>query len=101
MIFVYTTVANKDEGEKIAKLLLEGKLAACVNMWPITSMYLWEGEMKNENEQVLIVKTSEEKFQMIEEVIKKNHSYDVPCVAALDVKRVNPEFRAWVVESLQ
>ena len=101
MIFIYSTAANQEEADKLSKLILENKLAACVNSWPIRSRYVWEGVLKDETEIVMIVKTSEEKFQEIEQLIVENHSYDVPCIVAIDIKRMNPEFKQWVVSALQ
>lgn len=97
MIFVYSTAASEDEARKLAQLALEAKLAACVNMWPITAIYSWEGEVKNGEEVAMIFKTTEQCFQRLEMLITENHNYKTPCIAAIDVKRVNPAFREWLL----
>lgn len=100
MIFIYTTARDQEEADKLSQLILDAKLAACVNSWPIQSMYVWEGEMKKETEVALIMKTIEQKFQEIEQLILKNHSYKNPCIVSLDLKRMNPDFKSWVVSSV-
>ena len=63
MLIVLTTVASRDEGEKLARLIVEEKLAACVQILPqMTSVYFWEGKVQSESEHLLLIKTLEENF---------------------------------------
>lgn len=101
MIFVYTTCQNIDEAKKIGKLIVEKRLAGCVNIWPINSIYWWEEKVTEDKEAVLLVKTLEKKVHEIEEVILKNHSYTVPCIAAIRVDRVNPEYKEWLGKCIE
>ena len=99
MIFIYVTCKDQKEAKKISKHLLEKKLVACANMFPITSMYSWEGKITEENEFVLLLKTKEENYNKIKKEIETIHSYDIPCVAKLDVK-FNKKYGDWVMQEV-
>lgn len=88
MIFIYITCNDIKEAKKIGRLIVEKKLGGCVNIWPVESIYFWEGEIREDQEVAFLVKTLESKLQEIESLIQKNHSYSVPCVAALDIKPI-------------
>src|SRR3989344_6685109 len=85
-IFVYITNKDEAEAEKISKHLLKKKLAACVNIFPIKSMYWWKGKLVNDKETVCIVKTKKEHWQTIQKEVKRLHSYDYPCMIKIDVE---------------
>lgn len=95
MIFVYVTLNTADEARAIGRTLLERRLANCVNFFPITCMYRWEGDITEEPETVLIVKTRDDAYDEVASVIKSVISY-TNCVAQLDVSRNTPEFLAWL-----
>jgi periplasmic divalent cation tolerance protein len=101
MIFIYTTCRNTEEAKKIAKTIIEKKLAGCCNVWPIDSFYFWENEVKEDKEAVLFVKTNESKLQEIESLIEANHGYSVPCVATVDVRRINRAYKEWLVQQIE
>ncbi len=96
MILIYTTCKNEEEGKKLAKLIIEHHIASCVNMWPIGSTYRWEGEIKEDQEFALLIKTLESKLQPIEDLISRNHSYSTPFIGAIEVKRINHAYREWM-----
>ncbi len=96
MVLIYTTCRNAEEAKKIGTMLLEKHLAVCVNIWPITSLYSWQGKLKEDAEAALLIKTSEPKVADIEAVVLANHSYDVPFVGVVEVKRLNREYREWM-----
>lgn len=96
-IIIYTTNKNFEEAKKIANYLLENKLIACANFFPISSSYLWKGKIKNSSEVVSILKTREENFEKIKQEIKSLHSYETPCIIKIDVE-ANEEFEKWVKE---
>jgi len=98
MFIVYTTCANMEEAKKIAKLLVDRKLAACVEFWEVGSMYTWKGEFKAVRETMLAIKTFEQKLPDIEKLISENHSYAVPQIAAVEVKRINRPYKEWMQE---
>ena len=77
-----TTTPSRDEAAKIAKLLIDEKLAACVQLLPIESFYVWEGKTQNEAEVLLLVKTRAALFESAIARIKAVHSYSVPEIVA-------------------
>ena len=97
MLVVLTTTPGQSEGAELAEKLVESKLAACVQVVPqITSVYFWEGEIQKENEQLLLIKTTEERYLALEQFIKENHSYDVPEIVAVRSENVSEMYRAWL-----
>ncbi|MCP3684911.1 MAG: divalent-cation tolerance protein CutA [bacterium] len=97
MIGVYITCKDETEAKNVSKALLDKKLIACANIFPIKSMFRWEGEFKEESEHAIIAKSMEEKFDALKEEVKKVHSYDVPCITAFK-SDANQEFMDWVKE---
>jgi len=97
MVFIYTTCRNVDEAKKIGKLLVEEKLAGCVNIWPVDSYYCWKGEFIDDKEATLLIKTVESKVAEIESEILKNHSYAAPIIAVIDIRRINREYKEWLM----
>lgn len=100
MVFIYTTCANMEEARKLGTMMVEQKVAACVDMWPIHSIYEWEGKVTDHEEAMLRVTTLEARLQMVDQIISKNHSYSVPMIATVDVRRINPEYREWLVKEI-
>jgi periplasmic divalent cation tolerance protein len=101
MVFIYTTFPNQEEAEKAANLLLEKRVVGCVNFWPISSMYHWEGKLVKEGEILMIAKTIEEKVGEVENLIRKNHSYKVPCIATISLARLNVEYKEWLIKEIK
>lgn len=95
-IVVYITHANLEEAKKITSVLLEKKLIACVNFFPIESSYFWKGNLENSNEMVSIVKTRKENWQKIKEEVEKLHPYDVPCIMKFEVE-ANKSYEDWIL----
>ncbi len=96
MVLIYITCKNTDEAKKIGKLIIERHLAACVNIWPMESIYFWQGKLTENNETALIVKTHEPKIADIEALILQNHSYATPFIGSIDVRRLNREYKEWM-----
>ena len=84
MIF---TAANKEEAEQIAQELVEKKMAACVNIFDIASIYWWEGKIDQDTEALGIIKTRKDLIKTIIEEIKANHSYECPEAIAIPMHR--------------
>lgn len=95
MIIVYITCKDEEEAEKISKHLLNKKLIACANIWPIRSLYNWEEKLADEKEIVIVAKSTNEKSEKIIEEVKKIHSYEIPCVEMIE-SRANKEYEDWV-----
>ncbi len=96
MSFIYVTCSSLDEARNIGRTLVEEKLAACVNIFPVNSIYMWEGELKGALEFALIIKTTESKFKEIEKKIKEMHSYENPCIVMLKIGDCSKEFENWI-----
>jgi len=95
--FVYITASDADEARRLARALVESRLAACANVFDgMTSVYRWEGAVQESNEAVLIAKTREELVPALTEKIQDLHSYDCPCVVALPLTGGSDEFLAWI-----
>ena len=101
MVLIYTTCRDTEEAKRIGKLLVERGLAACINVWPIESMYMWEGELKDDVEAGLFVKTLESKIQDVEDLIAENHTYATPFIGAMDVRRINRAYKEWMSEVIR
>lgn len=96
---VYMTCETNAEAENIGTVLVERRLAACVNiLGGMRSLYWWEGKVEKGEEVVLIAKTKTNLVDELTEAVKAMHSYDVPCIAAMPLKGGNPEFLAWIGE---
>jgi len=96
---IYITTKDEEEAKKIGKTLVEEKLAACVNIYPIKSIYWWEEEIMEESEIAMLVKT---KAELVDEVIKRVkqlHSYEVPCIISLPIEKGYPDFLKWINQS--
>jgi periplasmic divalent cation tolerance protein len=76
---IYITAGDMPEARKIGRILVEERLAACANIFPITSIFRWKGNVDEASEFVIIVKTRTEKVKEIEKRVKEIHSYEVPC----------------------
>lgn len=94
---VYMTAGNMDEASRIAKALVQRRLAACVNIIDgMRSVYEWEGTLEEAREVVMIAKTHAHCLPELEEAVKGMHSYDCPCIVGVDVSDGNNEFLDWV-----
>ncbi|HLM98300.1 MAG TPA: divalent-cation tolerance protein CutA [Bryobacteraceae bacterium] len=85
-IVVFSTASSAEEAEKIARGLVNERLAACVNLVPaIRSIYRWQGKIEDSQEVLLIIKSSRERFDALRTLLEKLHSYEVPEVIAMPV----------------
>lgn len=96
-IVIYCTVPNKKEGKEIAKRLLEYKLVACVNIIEkVESVFSWDGEICEEKEALMIIKTRKDHFTKINHAIQKLHSYNVPEVIAMPIVQADETYLKWI-----
>lgn len=94
---VYVTAPSLDEAERLARLAVESRLAACANILPgMRSLYWWQGKLEQAEECVLLLKTTEALVARLTEALTAAHSYDCPCVAALPITSGNPAFLRWI-----
>jgi len=101
MIFVYSTFSDKEEAEKIAEGLIKQKLAACVNIFPINSVYFNEGKIEKSEEAAAFIKTRKINFKKVEKFILKNHSYKIPCIVCIPIRKVSKKYFRWLKETLK
>ena len=100
--FIYMTAGNKAEAQKIAKSLVEHRLAACVNILEnMQSVYRWENDIQEDTEVVLIAKTTEGLVSELIEKVKSLHSYDCPCIVSLPILEGYPPFLNWIKEEVK
>lgn len=98
-IVVLVTCGSEEEAERIARSLVNERLAACVNLLPpIRSIYRWEGKVCDEREWLLIIKTQAERFRQLEHRIRSLHSYSVPEIISLPILEGSSPYLAWVKE---
>ncbi|MFH1727473.1 MAG: divalent-cation tolerance protein CutA [Pseudomonadota bacterium] len=99
-ITVFVTAPNKDVGEKIASVLLEKKLVACVNIVDnITSMYWWKGKLCKDNECFLMMKTIAGNFNKVKETVLEHHPYEVPEIISIKIKDGHVDYLDWIKHS--
>lgn len=98
LLVYYTTYPDKETALKICRTLLENKLIACANMYPIDSMYHWKGEIVEEQEWVAIIKSSAQLKEQFIQTFKEIHPFDVPCIVHWSAD-ANEEYLKWVKES--
>jgi periplasmic divalent cation tolerance protein len=97
VILVFVAVPNQAEASKISDEVLKSHHAACATTIPtVHSKYWWEGQLMNEQECLIIIKTTAERFQALQETILKMHSYKVPEIIALPVTGGFPQYLEWL-----
>ncbi|WP_374472335.1 divalent-cation tolerance protein CutA [Phenylobacterium sp.] len=95
-IVVQTTTASKTEADAIASALLAEGLAACVQISAIRSRYIWQGEVRRDDEELLLIKTSADLWERVRARIRELHSYDLPEILAAPVTAVDADYAAWL-----
>ncbi len=93
---VITTVGSHDEAQALAKALVERKLAACVQISAIDSVFHWQDAVQSEPEYRLLCKTTDERYPALEHAILALHSYDLPAICALRLDPIYAPFADWI-----
>ena len=100
-VVVFITTDTEREAQKIAEVLLDQKKAACVNILPrVDSRFWWQGEIDSAREYLLVVKTRAALLDEVVNLVKENHSYEVPEVIALPIIGGNPDYLKWIDEEV-
>ncbi|MCT7468031.1 divalent-cation tolerance protein CutA [Aliarcobacter cryaerophilus] len=98
-VIVQTTTSNEEEAKKIAKMLIQDKLAACVQLKDIESLYNWDGKLCCERETLLSIKTKKELFSKVKSKILELHSYDTPEIIELDISNISEDYLKFIKEN--
>jgi periplasmic divalent cation tolerance protein len=96
-VVVLSTCGTEEEAEKIARELVEARVAACVSIFPgVRSIYRWQGAIESATEWLLLIKSSRELFGQLRATLEKIHSYEVPEVLALPIVEAAPNYLNWL-----
>ena len=98
---VLTTTGSEAEAQKIARHLVENRMAACINIVPqIDSVYRWQGKVEEAREWLLLIKTTADAFEKVREAIAELHSYELPECVCLKVEDGSPHYLQWIADSV-
>ena len=101
-VVVLTTVGASFDAATLARDLVEQRVAACVNILPqIRSIYRWQGAIEDDGEQLLLIKTTDERIDALREALFARHPYQVPEFVVLPIDRIEGPYRQWLIESVQ
>lgn len=97
---IYITHSSEAEAKRVSDHLLQKKMIACANIFPITSAYWWQSTIQHENEWVAVVKTTRENWEKVKSEIEKVHSYEVPCIMKFEVE-ANAAYEKWIRDEVE
>ncbi|CAD2106237.1 cutA, putative [Plasmodium vinckei brucechwatti] len=101
-VAVYVTTPSKEVAESISNILLNEKLASCINIIPgILSLYHWKGEIAKDNEFLMMIKTKKHLFDQIVKTVKSNHPYEVPEVISVPIQQGSSDYLNWISDSVK
>ncbi|MDR2862007.1 MAG: divalent-cation tolerance protein CutA [Syntrophobacterales bacterium] len=101
-IQVVTTTASRQEADGLSQILLQGRLAACVQLeGPIISRYHWQDKIEEAEEWRCVIKTRRHLFDQVAAVIQEHHSYDVPEIIALQISDSSPSYEQWLDKEIR
>lgn len=95
-LLLYVTHPSKPEAVQLSAKLLNERLIACMNYFPIESMYHWDSRLVNNQEIVTIYKTIPENLEAVQSMIEKNHKYTTPCIIQLSTVNANESYEQWI-----
>ncbi len=100
LLSVHTSVANQDDAMQLARQVVTRRLAACAQLQPIESLYLWKGELVEEPEIRISFKTTRGQQRALMALIREAHPYEVPEISTTTLQDVEPAYRRWLIEQL-
>jgi periplasmic divalent cation tolerance protein len=96
-LFVYVTAGSREEAERLARAVVEERLAACANILPpIRSYYRWQGRTEEAEEVAIVMKTVAERFDALAARVRALHSYELPAIVALPIAAGLPAYLEWI-----
>ncbi|MCA0184766.1 MAG: divalent-cation tolerance protein CutA [Proteobacteria bacterium] len=97
ILLVLTNLPDADSAGRVARLLIERRLAACVNVLaPCTSVYRWQGALETASELPLLIKTTRAAYPALQATLREAHPYELPEIVAIPVQEGLPDYLAWV-----
>lgn len=100
ILLVMTTLPDQTSAEQLAEQLLSRQLAACINILPtMASLYMWKGKLEHGKEHLLLIKTSRERYQMLETEIRNRHPYELPEIIGIPVTAGLSGYLDWIAEN--
>lgn len=93
---VVTTVATQDDARRLARSIVEQKLAACAQICPIESFYQWDGALRQETEWRLVFKTRATLYQHLEDALRAQHPYKLPAIVATRLDHISADYAGWI-----
>jgi periplasmic divalent cation tolerance protein len=100
-IIIKTTFENKKDAEEIAKKIISSKLGACVQLSEIESYYQWNNKIEKSNEYKVEIKTLDKNYKKIEELISKNHKYEIPEIISYKLNKGSKKYFDWVKKEIK
>jgi periplasmic divalent cation tolerance protein len=101
IVSVYAVFANAEEAERIGRIVVEERLAACINILsPVRSIYRWKGKIETADEVAAILKTHHWRADALIERIADLHSYDVPCIATWPIDKILGRYADWIEDTV-
>jgi periplasmic divalent cation tolerance protein len=101
-IVVLMTAGSREEAARLAEMLVGARLAACVQIMPeMESIYHWQGQIKRDPEFLLLAKTTQAKFEELEQGVRALHSYETPEIIALPVTAVSAPYLSWLTGTVE
>ncbi|HEX8266099.1 MAG TPA: divalent-cation tolerance protein CutA [Pyrinomonadaceae bacterium] len=101
-VIVFMTAPNREEAERLAEILVNERLAACVQILPeITSFYHWQGKIERDAEVLILAKTTIDKFLELEKTVRENHGYEVPEIVAVSAEAVSDAYLNWLIKEVE
>ena len=96
-----STVGSAEDADRLARALVERRLAACVNVVPgVVSHYRWKGELQRDEERLLVIKTRTERIEALREALRELHPYELPELVAFEISEGSPAYLKWLDEGV-
>lgn len=100
-LIVYTTIKNKRDADKISNILIKERLAACVNYFPVKSVYRWKNKIEKNSEYILICKTTKKNFKELKNRLKEIHPYELPEIVVVSIPYGDKKYLDWIKNSVE
>jgi len=100
-IIIKTTFANKRDAEEVAKKIIGSRLAACIQLSEVESYYRWNNKTENAHEYKVEIKTLDKNYKKIEELITKNHKYQIPEIISHKINKGSKKYLSWMKSNIK